>query len=483
MTSRRERARRATSSSTTPARLPGASRPAVLTLRGSGDLVVATPYLLGFRPESSLVLVATAGPRRRTRVTVRVDLPPEPLPGPELGPYLAGLRDAAVRAGAEQVSLLVYPAVLEDPALHDLELPRRDLVEALRTTCLTGGLAVTEALCVVATDDGQDRYWSYLCSSEHCCPREGKVTDERSGTDVRLAFVSTGRAPRRDRADLVASLAPAAGSDPAALVLNTAVACATRAFVEQVAGTGPTLPAALCHVAPADRRAPGRRPAHCRGRCLGRPARRRHAGAARRGAGGRAGARPAGGRGAPGPAARRARRRAGPARARGSPRTPWRRWPRRSRWSRTCVATGRWRGSPWTARWVMTRTTRSRRWCPAAWLAGCLPTRSASSSARASSSPAGPANPCGSHVRAGTLTGYRACSGVASWESSPSRATRAGTSSGAATISTAALWGVHQGAAGPGGAELTSAHQVRRGVHPGRDGGRPGSRSGLEQRR
>ena len=192
------------------------------------------------------MLVATAGPRRRTRVTVRVDLPPEPLPGPELGPYLAGLRDAAVRAGAEQVSLLVYPAVLEDPALHDLELPRRDLVEALRTTCLTGGLAVTEALCVVATDDGQDRYWSYLCSSEHCCPREGKVTDERSGTDVRLAFVSTGRAPRRDRADLVASLAPAAGSDPAALVLNTAVACATRAFVEQVAGTGPTLPAALC---------------------------------------------------------------------------------------------------------------------------------------------------------------------------------------------------------------------------------------------
>ena len=235
MTSRRKRARRATE----PV-LPAPAR-----IRGPGDLVVATPYLLGFRPESSLVLLATGGPRRQTRMTARVDLPPESAPAAELGPYLTGLCQAVGRAGAEQVSVLVYPGALEDPALHGLELPRRDLVEALGATFARGGLEVVEALCVVATDDGQERYWSYLCSWEHCCPREGTVTDERTGTDVRLAFVGVGRAPRRDRAELVASLAPADEEDPAAAVLNIAVEAATEAFVEQVLGCGPNQLAAL----------------------------------------------------------------------------------------------------------------------------------------------------------------------------------------------------------------------------------------------
>ena len=232
-----------------------------------------------------------------------------------------------------------------------------------------------------------------LRSSEHCCPREGKVTDERSGTDVRLAFVSTGRAPRRDRADLVASLAPAAGSDPAALVLNTAVACATRAFVEQVAGTGPTLPAALCTWR---RRTAERLDAALRTAAVDASAGRldvdtqallvvalvdvqvRDLLVAEALRGGRLAE-------LGDVLARLVRRLASDALA-----------PVAATLAMvcTCVVTGRWRGSPWTARWVMTRTTRSRRWCPAAWLAGCLPTRSASSSARCLPSPAGPANPC-----------------------------------------------------------------------------------------
>ena len=69
-----------TSSSTSPAPLPAAP---VLRMRDPGELCAALPYLIGFHPRDSLVVVAFGGPSgRRVGLTQRVDLPsPEHAPG------------------------------------------------------------------------------------------------------------------------------------------------------------------------------------------------------------------------------------------------------------------------------------------------------------------------------------------------------------------------------------------------------------------
>ncbi|MGH3329093.1 MAG: DUF4192 family protein, partial [Streptomycetales bacterium] len=47
----------------------------VLRLSSPGELVEVVPYLLGFHPEDSVVLLALEEPRRRVGLTMRVDLP------------------------------------------------------------------------------------------------------------------------------------------------------------------------------------------------------------------------------------------------------------------------------------------------------------------------------------------------------------------------------------------------------------------------
>src|SRR5512144_616101 len=48
-----------------------------LRLRSPGEILALVPYLLGFHPSESLVLVAVRGPRRRIVCTLRWDLPAE----------------------------------------------------------------------------------------------------------------------------------------------------------------------------------------------------------------------------------------------------------------------------------------------------------------------------------------------------------------------------------------------------------------------
>lgn len=195
----------------------------VARLRGPGDLVVAAPYLTGFRPEASIVAIATARPRQQIRLTVRLDLPPEPADGVAVRGCVAVLVQGLLRAEPEQVHALLYPDLGEDPALRGGRLPRRELVTALGSELARHGVHLAEAVCVVPTGDGQDRYWSYLCPGPYCCPPEGTVTDDTTGTDVRFAFVTSGRQVHARREELVASLAPLPDDDPAVVRLGKAV--------------------------------------------------------------------------------------------------------------------------------------------------------------------------------------------------------------------------------------------------------------------
>jgi hypothetical protein len=207
----------------------------VVRIRGPEDLAVAVPYLIGFQPECSLVVVATSGPgRQRICVTMRVDLPMDPMPDPELVAYGVPIIRALRHAAAERVSVLVYPPAPGGAHRFAFALPYTGLVDGLRDQLTAATFEVVEALCVVADGPTQSRYWSYLCRDNGCCPSRGRLTESSAATRVGFAFVSNGRSALPSRTDLVRSLSPVESADPERAGLLIAVRELERAAASRL---------------------------------------------------------------------------------------------------------------------------------------------------------------------------------------------------------------------------------------------------------
>ncbi|HEX6968878.1 MAG TPA: DUF4192 family protein, partial [Micromonosporaceae bacterium] len=99
-----------------------------LSLRSIPDLIAAVPYLLGFHPAQSVVVVAFRG--RRLVFAARLDLPPVDA-GPDVRQAAAAHLAAVVtRQGIERVSILGYGSEAEvTPTVTALtyELARAEL--------------------------------------------------------------------------------------------------------------------------------------------------------------------------------------------------------------------------------------------------------------------------------------------------------------------------------------------------------------------
>jgi uncharacterized protein DUF4192 len=65
------------------------------------------------------------------------------------------------------------------------------------------GIPARDALYVTP-----ERYWSYLCRRQLCCPSEGSLVAEAMSSPVAAAFVLAGLAPLADREELVARVHP-----------------------------------------------------------------------------------------------------------------------------------------------------------------------------------------------------------------------------------------------------------------------------------
>jgi hypothetical protein len=160
-------------------------------ISGPEAIVGAVPQLCGFVPAESLVALSLHGPRRRLGLTLRLDLPAarqDEVVGGDVGARLE-------HDGADAVVLVVYTE-------RGGPWPRRPLVDALRAEMKKRRIAVVDALLVRG-----GRWWSYTCAEPSCCPPEGT---EVVGPPAALAAAAAydGRAVLRDRAALVASLAP-----------------------------------------------------------------------------------------------------------------------------------------------------------------------------------------------------------------------------------------------------------------------------------
>ncbi|MET7652461.1 DUF4192 domain-containing protein [Streptomyces sp. NPDC005486] len=160
-----------------------------VTLRTPGELADALPYLLGYRPEDSIVLVALHDRDGRGRFggRARLGIPANPDDWGAVAQQLAqGLVKGSERRGARPAQMVAY--LCQEPGKGETgrQVMERlqSLAHRLRLECGRLDVPVIEALCI---SDG--RFWSYCCGGKGCCPVEG-VPMGLPGTSV-LAAAAT----------------------------------------------------------------------------------------------------------------------------------------------------------------------------------------------------------------------------------------------------------------------------------------------------
>jgi Domain of unknown function (DUF4192) len=158
-------------------------------LKTPTDVLAVVPYLLGFVPERSVVVMGMRA--RRLVFQARSDVPrPE-----DVGSVTRHLATIVARQRVDAALIVAYgtgpdvtPTVVA--LRHAIDVRGIDVVEALRA------------------DDG--RYWSYLCRSTACCLPEGTPYDV-GATMVAAEATYAGISPAASRTELVARLAPVRG--------------------------------------------------------------------------------------------------------------------------------------------------------------------------------------------------------------------------------------------------------------------------------
>lgn len=185
-----------------------------LAVRSPADLIAAVPYLLGFHPADSVVVLALRG--RQIIFAARADLPAPGADTHQPARYLAAVTG---RQGTEAATVVGY-----GPAG-----PVTAAVDAVREALAGAGLVVLDALRVTG-----DRYWSYLCTEPGCCPPEGTPYDP-SSSPLTAAAVFAGQVALPDRAALAARVAPLGG--PARTAMRQAAARAERRLATLLDGS------------------------------------------------------------------------------------------------------------------------------------------------------------------------------------------------------------------------------------------------------
>lgn len=175
---------------TTHSRLP--ARPQVL--HGMGELVAYTPYLLGFHPRDSLVVLGCGA--GRVGPTSRVDVVQDPEGQRAVAELVLG---QMVRARPEWLEVLLI-----DDTRHGRALAR-DVVSLLRRECSP----VHHLIVVRPAADGRRARWRPdSCRCGQACPTRWQDVPDHDRIPLVADRVLEGCVPAHDRAELVASLRP-----------------------------------------------------------------------------------------------------------------------------------------------------------------------------------------------------------------------------------------------------------------------------------
>ncbi|WP_250000494.1 DUF4192 domain-containing protein [Actinoplanes sp. M2I2] len=169
-----------------------------IVVRTPADLIAVTPYLLGFHPADSIVVIGMAG--RRVSFAGRHDLPP---PGSDGVDWLAPL---VSRQPVETIALLGFGP--PDPVDRT--------IDTLGAALARGGLAVRDRLRIT---DG--RWWCLDRPEPDCCPPDGHPVPSPHNP-VAAAAIYQGQVALPDRAALAARVASVEGDDRRRMAAATA---------------------------------------------------------------------------------------------------------------------------------------------------------------------------------------------------------------------------------------------------------------------
>lgn len=187
--------------------------PPTLQVRGPADLVRVVPYLLGFHPVRSLVLVGLAG--TRVVVTARVDLDDVADPGQ---PGL--LRDSVAAMSRGGARAFVGLVVDDDAAPKTPAQAGGRLRDRLPWWGVAHELAVVVEACGAELEDVvlvcRSRMWSYVCDGPTCCPPEGRLLSDDSRVAATATFAGLVALP--DRQSVAALLEPLAAAERERLI-------------------------------------------------------------------------------------------------------------------------------------------------------------------------------------------------------------------------------------------------------------------------
>ena len=205
-------------SSASPAALPPAP---VLRMRDPGELLAALPYLLGFHPCESLVVLAFGGRSgRRVGMTQRVDLPP-----PEhVASVCAAMASNALLDRPTGAAVLVVGG--GDPSADGAGPPRAALVDTATEALEGHGVPVRMRAWSGSTAAGA--HWA--CYDE--CGCAGTLPDP-AATPLAATAVAAGVLVHADRAELQQLVAPVPAE-----VLRRRERLLTRTVDAEVRGAG-----------------------------------------------------------------------------------------------------------------------------------------------------------------------------------------------------------------------------------------------------
>jgi hypothetical protein len=186
--------------------------PPALDVHGPADLITAIPYLLGFHPHESVVVVGLHD--GAVVVTIRVDL--DQVVG------TAQLADAIVamqRAGASSYICLIFDDRADRSARFDeADLPWCGVVTEIVAAAIGAGGRLSDGLLVC-----RGRYWSYLCES-NCCPAEGvRLADQSSSIAAAATYAGMVALPDRAAVGRLLDPRPADEREALRVVLDDAV--------------------------------------------------------------------------------------------------------------------------------------------------------------------------------------------------------------------------------------------------------------------
>lgn len=168
--------------------VPDADLDSPLRLGGGEDVAALIPYLLGFHPRESIVVLICVD--RRLFMTARLPLE---------------IADQPI-AMDQQIRSMTARAPLGQWILAGYSESRERVAEAAELmTALIGSERVVDALYVT-----EDHFWSLICADPGCCPAEGRRYDANR-SPAALKAVVAGLQALDCREDLVTRIRPPRG--------------------------------------------------------------------------------------------------------------------------------------------------------------------------------------------------------------------------------------------------------------------------------